>query len=110
MVSARSLNTWHASATVVQVASLLFGSAAWLYAHQPFCRRALLHDCHFLFVCKPDSHKTLYDWVNLLRPGPDLGTVKLRLKAGSQWHTYTYRWANQVPLAEGPDALKVNWC
>jgi hypothetical protein len=81
-----------------------------LYAHQPFCRRALLHDCHFLFVCKPDSHKTLYDWVNLLRPGPDLGTVKFRLKAGRQWHTYTYRWANQVPLAEGQDALKVNWC
>jgi len=81
-----------------------------LYAHQPFCRRTLLHDCHFLFVCKPDSHPTLYDWVNLLRPGPDLGTVKFRLKAGSQWHTYTYRWANQVPLAEGQDALKVNWC
>lgn len=54
-----------------------------LYAHQPFCRRALLYDCHFLFVCKPDSHQTLYHWVNLLRPGPDLGTVKLRLKAGS---------------------------
>src|ERR1019366_8398525 len=61
-----------------------------LYAHQPFCRRA-----------------PLYDWVNLLRPGPDLGTIKLRLKAGSQWHTYTYRWANQVPLAEGQNALKV---
>ena len=34
----------------------------------------------------------------------------MRLKAGSQWHTYTYRWANGVPLAEGEDALKVNWC
>jgi hypothetical protein len=80
-----------------------------LYAHQPFCRRTLLHGFHYLFVCKPESHPTLYQWVNLLSP-PDLGTLKVRLKAGSQWHTYTYRWANGVPLAEGEDALKVNWC
>ena len=30
-----------------------------LYAHQPFCRRALLYGFHFLFTCKPDSHPTL---------------------------------------------------
>src|ERR1019366_6575068 len=59
-----------------------------LYAHQPFCRQTLLHGFHYLFVCKPESHLTLYQWVNLLSP-PDLGTLKLRLKAGSQWHTYT---------------------
>jgi hypothetical protein len=80
-----------------------------IYAHQPFCRQTLLHGFHYLFVCKPESHSTLYQWVNLLSP-PDLGTLKLRLKAGSQWHTSTYRWANGVPLAEGEDALKVNWC
>ena len=80
-----------------------------LYAHQPFCRQALMRGFHFLFTCKPDSHPTLYRWVNLLR-SPDLGTLKSRLKAGSQWHTYTYRYANQVPLAEGEGALKVNWC
>jgi hypothetical protein len=81
-----------------------------LYAHQPFCRRALLHGFHYLFTCKPESHSTLYKWVNLLQPGPDLGRLKLRVKVGSQWHTYTYRWANQVPLAEGESPLKVNWC
>ena len=81
-----------------------------LYAHQPLCRRALLHDLHFLFVCKPESHKTLYDWVGLLQPGPDLGTLRLQSKSGSQWHTHSYRWANGVPLADGDDALKVNWC
>jgi hypothetical protein len=81
-----------------------------LYAHQPLCRRALRHSFHFLFVCKPDSHPTLYDWVRLLQPGPDLGSVKRRVKSGSQWHTYAYRFAHRVPLAEGQDALKVNWC
>jgi hypothetical protein len=81
-----------------------------LYAHQPFCRRALLHDFHFLFTCKPESHQTLYDWVHLLQPGPDLQVIRERVKVGAHWHTHTYRFANQVPLAEGQDALKVNWC
>jgi len=81
-----------------------------LYAHQPFCRQTLLHGFHFLLVCKPESHASLYQWVNLLQPGPDLGTFTQRIKAGSQWHTYAYRYAHQVPLAEGQDVLKVNWC
>ena len=79
-----------------------------LYAHQPFCRQALLYNFHFLFTCKPDSHKTLYDWVNLLQ-APDLRLLKLRVKKGAKWQHHTYRYANQVPLAEGQDALKVNW-
>jgi hypothetical protein len=79
-----------------------------IYAHQPFCRQALLHDFHILFTCKPDSHKTLYDWVNLLQE-PDLRLLKQRVKNGAKWQHYTYRYANQVPLAEGQDALKVNW-
>lgn len=79
-----------------------------LYAHQPFCRRTLLHGFHFIFVCKPDSHPTLYQWVNLLQR-PDLGTLTLRVKVGAHFHTFTYRYANGVPLAEGDDALQVNW-
>jgi hypothetical protein len=80
-----------------------------IYAHQPFCRRSLLYDFHFIFGCKPDSHPTLYNWVNLLQ-GPQLGTVSLRVKVGAHFQTYTYRYANGVPLAEGQDALKVNFC
>jgi len=60
-----------------------------LYAHQTFCRRALLHGFHFPFVCKPESHTTRYQWVNLLQPGLDLGTWKQRVKAGGRWHTYS---------------------
>jgi hypothetical protein len=82
-----------------------------LYAHQPFCRRTLLHGFHFIFVCKPDSHKSLYQWVDLLQAGGQLPTLKERLKNKSnQWETYSYRFANDVPLAEGEDPLKVNWC
>ena len=30
-----------------------------LYAHQPFCRQALLQAFHFLFTCQPASHALL---------------------------------------------------
>ena len=82
-----------------------------LYAHQPFCRQVLLHNFHFLFTCKPSSHAHLYGWVEALAPGRQLQTLKLRVKGRSnRWEHCQYRWANNVPLTEGADPLKVNWC
>jgi hypothetical protein len=82
-----------------------------LYAHQPFCRRAALHSFHYIFTCKPDSHNHLYAWVALLEPGIDTHTVNTRtLNDKRKWETYAYRYANDVPLTDDKDALKVNWC
>ena len=82
-----------------------------LYAHQPFCRQVLLHNFHFLFTCKPASHSHLTQWVEALEPGRPRHSLKLRVKGKSnRWEHHHYRWANQVPLTDGDDALKVNWC
>lgn len=82
-----------------------------LYAHQPFCRQVLLHGFHFLFTCKPSSHPHLHGWVEGLEPGRGLQTLKLRVKGRSnRWEHLHYRWANKVPLKDGDDALRVNWC
>ena len=81
-----------------------------LYAHQPFCRRTLLYGYHFLFVCKPDSHTHLSQWVELLEPATGLHTLKMRIRNNQRWENHIYRYANAVPLAEGADVLKVNWC
>jgi hypothetical protein len=82
-----------------------------IYAHQPFCKKVLLFDYHFIFVSKPDSHKCLTEWVELLEPGKDLHKLKIRVKnKRNKWETYSYRYANCVPLAEAKDALNVNWC
>jgi len=82
-----------------------------IYAHQPFCRQALLHHFHFLFTCKPSSHPHLYGWVNALKPGRALHTLKRRVKGKSnRWEHHHYRWANHVPLTDSDAALKVNWC
>ena len=95
------------SAQYAPLRAILLGDD--LYCHQPFCRQTVLHGFDFIFVCKPDSHTTLYNWVNLLQR-PDLGVLTERVKVGAHFHTFTYRYANGVPLAEGQDALKVNWC
>jgi len=58
----------------------------------------------------PTSHLALYRWIELLEPGPDLRSLRERVRHKAETHTYTYRWANGAPLAEGQDALKVNWC
>ena len=82
-----------------------------LYAHQPFCRQALLHGFHFLFTCKPASHSHLSGWVEGLEEGRSRHTLKERVKGKSNgWEHHQYRWANGVPLTDSDDALKVNWC
>lgn len=81
-----------------------------LYAHQPFCRQALLHGFHFIFTCKPASHTHLAGWVEGLEPGRDLHSLKLRVKGKSnRFEHHQYRWANNAPLTDSDDALKVNW-
>lgn len=82
-----------------------------LYAHQPFCRQVLLHNFHFFFTCKPDSHTYLSKWVEALEEGRQRHTLKARVKGkGNRWENYHYQWASGMPLTEGADALKVNWC
>lgn len=81
-----------------------------LYAHQPFCRRALLYGCHFIFTCKPDSHASLYAWLALLPP-VQIHTLAIRVKNKHQhWENHTYRYFNGAPLTDDADSLKVNWC
>lgn len=81
-----------------------------IYAHQPFCKKALLYDYHFIFVCKPDSHKCLTEWVELLEPGRDMHKLNVRMRNKNKWETYSYRYANDVPLVDADDTMVVNWC
>lgn len=81
-----------------------------LYAHQPFCRQVLLHGYHYLFTCKPTSLTHLFGWVEALEEGRDRHSLRQRVKGKSnRWEHWHYRWANDVPLTEGENALRVNW-
>ena len=73
-------------------------------------KRWLDNNYHFIFVCKPDSHKHPYQWVQLLESGADIHIVEMRVKnKNNRWEQHTYRYANNVPMVEGQGVLKVNW-
>jgi hypothetical protein len=81
-----------------------------LYCKQPFCELLLHNGFNFILVCKPDSHKTLYEWIAVLEAAGDLQQFTIRRWNGRFREVHTYRYANDVPLREGEDALWVNWC
>ena len=81
-----------------------------LYCHHPFCQAVRHHGFHFLFVCRPESHPTLYEWVaDFDRLGHVRTIVKTRW-TGKERLIDTYRYVHQVPLRDSDDALLVNWC
>lgn len=81
-----------------------------LYCKQPFCEGLKQGGWHFILVCKPDSHKTLYEWVDDFQRTGQVDVVEKRRWTGKQRLTERYRWVNQVPLRDSDDALLVNWC
>lgn len=75
-----------------------------LYAHEPFCRDLLAKGFNFILVCKPDSHKTLYEWVK--------GITKEKVIDkwdGKTHQIYTYNSVEGVPLRDGNESLLVNF-
>ncbi len=76
-----------------------------LYSRQPVCEAVLDAGGHFLFVCKPDSHPTLSEYLT----GIALPEHVERHKHGRERFVYRYRWLPAVPLRDGKDALLVNW-
>lgn len=81
-----------------------------LYCHEPFCRALLDKQLEFILVCKPDSHKTLYEWVDDLEREGVVKTMVRKRWTGKRQEIDTYRYVSAVPLRDTDDALLVNWC
>ena len=81
-----------------------------LYCKQSLCELILLHGLDFILVCKPDTHKTLYQWVEELDGLHAVESVTEKRWTGKTHHIDTYRFVNQVPIRDGEDAQMVNWC
>jgi len=77
-----------------------------LFSNQPLCQQINDLDQYFLFVCKPDSHVGLYRWLTSLT----LSSDSKRIWNGKHGEIWTWRWVNDVPIREGDDALRGNWC
>ena len=65
---------------------------------------------NFILVCLPDSHKTLYEWIDYLARSGKVHEYTNQRWTGKERLTDTYRFVNKVPSSEGEDALMVNWC
>jgi hypothetical protein len=81
-----------------------------LYAKQPFCEQASEVRFHYLFTCKSSSHKYLYEWIESAEVGVDIIQVVQKRWTGKERLYERYRFMNNVPLRDGEDALRVNWC
>ncbi|MDD5269025.1 MAG: ISNCY family transposase [Methylococcales bacterium] len=81
-----------------------------LYCHESFCRALLDKQLEFILVCKPDSHKTLYEWVDDLERNGVVKTGVRKRWTGKRNELDTYRYVGTVPLRDTDDALLVNWC
>jgi hypothetical protein len=81
-----------------------------LYCKQPISSLIVEKGLNFILVCKPDSHKTLYQWIEELDAMQAIETVVEKRWTGKTHHIDTYRFVNQLPLRDGQDAMEVNWC
>jgi hypothetical protein len=76
-----------------------------LFACQPFRDAVLSSGADFLFTAKPESHKTLYDFMN----GAARDELSVTRKEGGKKLNYRYRWFSGAPPRDGKPALDVNW-
>ena len=81
-----------------------------IYSSQPFCKDVLERAFHFIFTCKSSSHKYLSEWIDAADVGVDIQQLIKKSWTGKERLYYRYRFMNDVPIKEGKDALRVNWC
>jgi hypothetical protein len=81
-----------------------------LYCKQPVRKAIKDQGLDFILVCKPDSHKTTYEWIAEMDSMGEVETLVTKKWTGKTRLTHTYRYVNDVPLRYGDDALYVNWC
>ena len=80
-----------------------------IFCHHPLCELLIEKGGEFLFVCKPSSHKTLYEWVEGLEETGDIEHLSTETWNGKNHEISDYRLAKQVPLRDGDDAILVNF-
>lgn len=83
-----------------------------LYSRQPVIETILAQGLHFILVCKRESHKWAYEWIDQLETGEkedQIKNLKTRKWNGKNHIATNYRYINHVPLKDGRDSLWINW-
>ncbi len=77
-----------------------------LHCCQPVCEAIGNAGGHFILTCKPGNHTTLYEYIHGVALDEARRTRRLGGKRKHHFHT---RWMNDLPLRDGPGAMKVGW-
>ena len=80
-----------------------------LYSRQPTCELALKQGYNFIFVAKPSSHKSLYEWLNFSEKNGEMRIGEIKKYEKGRGRIYRYKYVNKVPIREGEPSLMVNW-
>jgi len=80
-----------------------------LFSHLSFCRLVKKHGFSFIFTCKDASHPSVAEWIGECDTRLDLHETSVRRWDGKRHHTWTYRWATEVPLTDVDHPMLVNW-
>jgi len=75
-----------------------------------FVNELLKQGYNFIFVCRENSHKTLYEWLEFLERSGEVTTVEKKQWSGRKNLIYRYRYASRVPLKDEDSSREVNWC
>ena len=70
---------------------------------------ALEQGYNFVFVAKPSSHQTLYEWINFLDKNGEIKIGEIKKYKKGQRRIYRYRYVNNIPMRESEPSLMVNW-
>ena len=81
-----------------------------LYCKHSICSLLVDEGFNFILTCKPDSHKTLFEWLAGLEEGVDRFSVVKKVWNGRFNEIFTYKYANDLPLRDSDDTACVNWC
>jgi hypothetical protein len=81
-----------------------------LFSRQPMCEDVLAGGFNFIFVCLPESHPALYDWIAFQAAHGNVKTSQRQQRKGKTDELWQYRYLNDVPLRTAAPVLSVNWC
>ena len=81
-----------------------------LYSRLPMCEAVLAPGMNFIFVCLPESHPVLYDWIEFNEAKGQVKTIEKTRTQGKENIHYHYRYLTDVPLGGTPSDMMLNWC
>lgn len=76
-----------------------------LFACQSVVEKLAANGDDFIFTCKENSHKALYDFID----GCEFERCEIKVRKGKTHETHRYRFIADVPIRDGEDAVRVDW-